>query len=130
MRRGHVVLVHSAMGGVGQAAIALAKHVGAKVIGTAGSASRREKLLANGCIGAFDSHSTSWYRDVMSLTGGRGVDIVLNSLAGEHVAERAALCEERWRPALWSRVSAHHLRSSRHLLIDVRQKPVLHRRHK
>ena len=60
MRPGQLVLVHSAMGGVGQAAIALAKHVGARVIGTAGSAGRREKLLAMGCVGAYDSHSTAW----------------------------------------------------------------------
>ena len=85
MRKGQTILVHSAMGGVGQAAIALAKHTGAHVIGTAGSKSRCEKLMAMGCVAAFDSHTTSWYADVMKFTQGKGVDIVLNSLAGEHV---------------------------------------------
>ena len=50
MRKGQTILVHSAMGGVGQAAIALAKHTGAHVIGTAGSKSRCEKLMAMGCV--------------------------------------------------------------------------------
>ena len=97
LRKGQRVLIHSAMGGVGQAAIALAKHVGADVYATAGSASKRDQLLEMGVLGAFDSHSHDWYEDLMEATGGEGVDVVLNSLAGRHIA----LCLEALRPSGW-----------------------------
>ena len=51
LRKGQRVLIHSALGGVGQAAIALAKFTGAEIYATAGSASRRERLLELGVIG-------------------------------------------------------------------------------
>ena len=79
------MLIHSAMGGVGQAAVALAKHVGAKIYTTAGSSEKRERLLEMGADGAFDSHSYEWHRDLMKATDGEGVDVVLNSLAGHHL---------------------------------------------
>jgi len=85
------------MGGVGQAAIALAKHVGAEVYATAGSRSKRDRLLAMGVRGAFDSHSFDWYDDLMAATGGEGVDVVLNSLAGHHIQ----LCLQALRPGGW-----------------------------
>jgi len=97
LRKGQRVLIHSAMGGVGQAAIALAKHVGAEIYTTAGNESKREQLLAIGARGAFDSHSLRWYDDLMAATGGKGVDVVLNSLAGHHIA----LCLKALRPSGW-----------------------------
>ena len=97
LRKGQRVLIHSAMGGVGQAAIALAKHVGAEIYATAGNESKREQLLALGARGAFDSHSHQWYEDLMEATGGEGVDVVLNSLAGHHIA----LCLKALRPSGW-----------------------------
>ena len=97
LREGQRVLIHSAMGGVGQAAIALARHVGAEIYATAGNESKREQLLAMGVRGAFDSHSHSWYDDLMEATDGEGVDVVLNSLAGHHIA----LCLKALRPSGW-----------------------------
>ncbi len=97
LRKGHRVLIHSAMGGVGQAAIALAKHTGAEIYATAGNESKRNQLLAMGVRGAFDSHSHQWYDDLMEATGGEGVDVVLNSLAGHHIA----LCLKALRPSGW-----------------------------
>ena len=97
LREGQRVLIHSAMGGVGQAAIALAHHVGAEVYATAGNRSKREQLLEMGVRGAFDSHSHDWYDDLMEATGGEGVDVVLNSLAGHHIA----LCLKALRPSGW-----------------------------
>ena len=94
LRRGERVLIHSGMGGVGRAAIALAKHVGAEIYATAGNADKRDRLLNLGVKAAFDSHSFSWYDDLMRATDGEGVDIVLNSLAGHHIA----LCLEALRP--------------------------------
>ena len=97
LRKGQRVLIHSAMGGVGQAAIALAKHVGAEIYATAGSDSKRDQLLALGVRGAFDSHSFDWYDNLMAATGGEGVDVVLNSLAGRHID----LCLQALRPGGW-----------------------------
>ena len=97
LMKGQRVLIHSAMGGVGQAAIALAKHVGAEIYATAGSESKRERLLALGVRAAFDSHSFDWHDGLMAATGGEGVDVVLNSLAGRHIE----LCLQALRPGGW-----------------------------
>ncbi len=97
LRRGQRVLIHSAMGGIGQAAIALANDVGAEIYATAGSESKRDRLLALGARAAFDSHSEEWYDGLMKATGGEGVDVVLNSLAGRHVP----LCLESLRAGGW-----------------------------
>ena len=95
--RGRRVLIHSAMGGVGQAAIALARFVGAEIYATAGSDAKRSRLLALGVKAAFDSHCEDWYDEVMAATGGSGVDVVLNSLAGHHLE----LCLQALRPGGW-----------------------------
>ena len=97
LRKGQRVLIHSAMGGVGQAAIALAGHAGAEIYATAGSEGKREQLRALGVRAAFDSHSLDWYDELLAATGGEGVDVVLNSLAGRHIA----LCLEALRPGGW-----------------------------
>ena len=97
LRKGQRVLIHSAMGGIGQAAIALANNVGAEIYATAGSESKRDRLRALGVRAAFDSHSEDWYDGLMKATGGQGVDVVLNSLAGRHVA----LCLQALRAGGW-----------------------------
>ena len=97
LRRGQRVLIHSAMGGVGQAAIALARHAGAEIYATAGSEAKRERLLELGVRAAFDSHSFDWYDGLMTATRGEGVDVVLNSLAGRHIE----LCLRALRPGGW-----------------------------
>ena len=97
LRQGQRVLIHSAMGGVGLSAIALAKHVGAEIYATAGSEEKRDRLRALGVREVFDSHSFDWYDQLMDSTGGEGVDVVLNSLSGRHVA----LCLEALRPGGW-----------------------------
>ncbi len=95
--RGQRVLIHSAMGGVGQAAIALARHVGAEIYATAGSESKRKQLRAMGVRAAFDSHSVEWFKELMLATDDEGVDVVLNSLAGPHVP----LCLQGLRAGGW-----------------------------
>ena len=97
LRKGQRVLIHSALGGVGQAAIALAKFAGAEIYATAGSEARREQLLKLGVKAAFDSHSFDWYDGLMKATGGEGVDVVLNSLAGHHIE----LCLQALRAGGW-----------------------------
>ena len=91
LRAGEWVLIHGGAGGVGLAAIQIAKRKGAKIIATAGSAIKRAVLRAEGVSHVLDSRSLIFAEDIRSLTGGRGVDIVLNSLAGEAM-ERSLAC--------------------------------------
>lgn len=83
LQRGERVLIHLASGGVGQAAISIARMVGAEIIATAGNANKRAYLKAQGIEHVFDSRSLDFADRVMEITNGAGVDVVLNSLAGE-----------------------------------------------
>ena len=81
---GERVLIHAAAGGVGQAAVQLAQRAGAEVYATA-SRGKRDLLRAQGVRAVFDSRSTDFADEVLAATGGRGVDVVLNSLTGEFI---------------------------------------------
>ncbi|WP_085487475.1 type I polyketide synthase [Paraburkholderia susongensis] len=83
LRRGERVLVHGGAGGVGIAAIQIARHLGAEVFATAGTDEKREFVRLLGVNHVFDSRSLTFADDVRACTNGEGVDIVLNSLAGE-----------------------------------------------
>ena len=83
LRRGERVLVHGGAGGVGIAAIQLARHFGAEVFATAGSDEKREFVRLLGADHVLDSRSLAFADEIRALTGGQGIDIVLNSLAGE-----------------------------------------------
>ncbi|KAK7724612.1 putative secondary metabolism biosynthetic enzyme [Diaporthe eres] len=84
---GETVLIHSGAGGTGQAAIQIAQHCGAGAIyTTVGSESKRQLLTERYGIPPehiFNSRDLSFEDGVRRLTGGRGVDVVLNSLAGD-----------------------------------------------
>ncbi|HXP30307.1 MAG TPA: SDR family NAD(P)-dependent oxidoreductase [Stellaceae bacterium] len=80
---GERVLIHGGAGGVGLAAITYAKHRGAIVFATAGSGAKRAFLRQLGVDHVLDSRSLAFADEVMDLTGGAGVDVVLNSLGGE-----------------------------------------------
>jgi len=84
---GDRVLIHSATGGVGQAAIAIARAAGAEIFATAGSPQRRELLKSMGIEHVYDSRSTDFAELIRRDTDGYGVDIVLNSLTA--AAQRA-----------------------------------------
>ncbi|MEU7136093.1 SDR family NAD(P)-dependent oxidoreductase [Streptomyces sp. NPDC046261] len=86
MRPGETLLVHGGAGAVGLAALQYAQHIGAKVIATAGSPAKRDLLTALGVDHVLDSRSLAFADRVRELTGGRGVDVVLNSLSGEAAA--------------------------------------------
>ncbi|KIA75874.1 polyketide synthase [Aspergillus ustus] len=86
VRRGQSVLIHSACGGVGLAAIRICRAVGAKIYATVGSEEKVQYLMETygiprSCI--FHSRDASFYSDLMSETRGRGADYVLSSLSGE-----------------------------------------------
>ncbi len=82
LQKGEKVLIHMATGGVGLAAIEIAKHVGAEIFATAGSPAKREFLKKHGIKHVMDSRSLAFVDEVMATTGGKGVDVVLNALAG------------------------------------------------
>lgn len=83
LRKGETVLIHGAAGGVGLAAIQIARHVGARIIATAGTEEKRAFLRRYGADAVCDSRTLSFVEEVQSFTAGRGVDVVLNSVAGE-----------------------------------------------
>ncbi|XP_045425730.1 fatty acid synthase [Lemur catta] len=87
MQRGETVLIHSGSGGVGQAAISIALSLGCRVFTTVGSAEKRTYLQARfpqlSSTSFANSRDTSFEQHVLQHTGGRGVDLVLNSLAEE-----------------------------------------------
>jgi phthiocerol/phenolphthiocerol synthesis type-I polyketide synthase C len=87
MKRGESLLVQAGTGGVGLAAIQLARLAGVEVLATAGSDEKRDFLRALGVEHVFDSRSVSFADDVRRVTGGRGVDLVLNSLAGPAISK-------------------------------------------
>ncbi|OGM45565.1 polyketide synthase [Aspergillus bombycis] len=84
--RGDSILIHSACSGVGIAAIHLCQSIGAKIYATVSTEEKAQYLLETFVIprnNIFDSRSSSFYTDLMRETNGRGVDVVLNSLAGK-----------------------------------------------
>lgn len=82
----HSVLIHAAAGGVGQAALQLCRWRGATVFGTA-SASKHARLRELGVHHCIDYRTQDFEVEVMKLTGGRGVDIVLDAVGGESWAK-------------------------------------------
>lgn len=83
LRRGERVLIHSATGGTGLAAIQYARAVGAEIFATAGSEEKRAYLRSLGVEHVMDSRTLAFADEVMARTSGRGVDVVLNSLTGD-----------------------------------------------
>jgi len=85
LRKGETVLIHAGAGGVGMAAVQIAHHLGAEVIASAGSPAKRTLLQTLGVKHVTDSRRGDFSEAVMELTDRRGVDVVLNALAGEAI---------------------------------------------
>ena len=88
---GDRVLIHTASGGVGLAAIQLARAAGAEVFATA-SAPKQAFLRSLGIEHVFDSRTTDFAPQMLAATGGKGVDVVLNSLTGPGFIESSLSC--------------------------------------
>lgn len=86
LQRGERVLIHSATGGVGLSAIAIARWVGAEIFATAGTPEKRAMLATLGIDGAMDSRSSRFADEILERTGGEGIDVVLNTLSGDGAA--------------------------------------------
>ena len=85
LRAGERVLIHAGAGGVGMAAIQIARARGAEVYATAGTEEKRGLLRDMGVAYAMDSRSTDFEAGIAEATGGKGVDVVLNALAGDFI---------------------------------------------
>jgi len=83
LKKGETVLIHSATGGVGLAAINIANYLGANIIATAGSEEKRAYLKELGVQHISDSRSLGFVDDIQQWTNGHGVDVVLNFTPGE-----------------------------------------------
>lgn len=90
LAKGETVLIQAAAGGVGQAAVKLAKHYGAWVIATA-SAGKHELVRALGADHVVDYRSQDLAGDIRALTGAAGVDLVLESVGGDAFATSLAV---------------------------------------
>src|SRR5262249_27875861 len=85
LRAGERVLIQAAAGGVGLAAVRLAQRAGAQIFATPGGPEKRAFLLSQGVRQVMDSRSLAFAEEVLARTAGEGVDVVLNSLAGEFI---------------------------------------------
>ncbi|MEL6980208.1 MAG: beta-ketoacyl synthase N-terminal-like domain-containing protein, partial [Pseudomonadota bacterium] len=91
LQAGETVLIHGAAGAVGLAALRIAKRLGARAIVTAGTPEKRALLRALGADVAASSRDGGFVDAVRGETGGAGVDVVLNSLAGAAMEQSVAL---------------------------------------
>jgi NADPH:quinone reductase-like Zn-dependent oxidoreductase len=81
LKKGEAVLIHNAGGGVGLAALDIAKHIGAKSYGTA-SAAKHEFLKSRGLDHSIDYRNQDWLAELRNLTENRGVELVIDPLGG------------------------------------------------
>jgi NADPH2:quinone reductase len=91
VREGETVLVHAAAGGVGSAAVQLARALGARVLATCGSAEKVAFCRSLGADVAIDYHTEDFAEVVLAETGGRGADVVFDTVGGP-VTERSWRC--------------------------------------
>jgi phthiocerol/phenolphthiocerol synthesis type-I polyketide synthase C len=93
LQAGERVLIHGAAGGVGLAAIQYAQHIGAEIFATAGTDAKRHMLQLLGLEEdhILDSRSLKFADDVLRITGGQGVDVILNSLSGEAIHKNLSI---------------------------------------
>lgn len=91
VRAGETILFHAAAGGMGLIACQWANSIGARVIGTAGSAEKVELALANGCDAVINYSEEDFAERVRELTGGKGVDVVYDGV-GQATFEKSLDC--------------------------------------
>jgi NADPH:quinone reductase len=93
--KGQTVLIHAGAGGVGMAAIQLAKHTGATVISTASSDQKLDRLKALGLDHGINYATGSFVERVNELTDSRGVDIVIDSIGGQNLVDSVSVLAYR-----------------------------------
>jgi acyl transferase domain-containing protein/acyl carrier protein len=85
LKPGERVLIHAGAGGVGLAAVQVARQAGAEIFVTVGSQAKRDYMASLGLSHIMDSRALTFADEVMTRTNGEGVDVVLNSLSGEFI---------------------------------------------
>jgi NADPH2:quinone reductase len=85
------VLVHGASGGVGTAAVQIARSMGLTILGTAGTATGLEKAKREGAHQVFDHRKAGYQEEILKATGSRGVDIILEMLANVNLSHDTKL---------------------------------------
>jgi NADPH:quinone reductase-like Zn-dependent oxidoreductase len=105
LKAGETMLVHSAGGGVGVAATQIAKHLGAKVIGTA-SAAKHQELRALGVDHLIDYRTEDFEKRAREITQGRGVELILDAVGGESLKKGYRLLAPTGRLGIFGASSA------------------------
>jgi len=100
LQAGQTLLVQGGSSGIGVTAIQMAKAVGAKVIVTVGNDEKAQACLALGADHAINYKSQDFVAEVKQLTGGRGVDVILDMVAGSYVAREIECLAEDGRLAI------------------------------
>lgn len=90
-RPGETILVHGATGGVGIAAVEIARAHGLTIIGTGGSERGRQLVKDKGAHHVFDHHDAGYLDQLRAITGGRGVDVILEMLANVNLGNDLTL---------------------------------------
>ncbi|MBI5665989.1 MAG: NADPH:quinone reductase [Nitrospirae bacterium] len=94
---GEVVLVHGASGGVGIAAVQLARAAGLHVIGTAGTEKGRALVREQGAHHVIDHYAPDHMEQILKLSGGRGVDVILEILANVNLGKDLGILAQNGR---------------------------------
>ena len=88
VRQGESLLVHAAAGGVGNLLVQIAKLMNAgHVFGTAGTTQKRDRIKTYGVDYAIDYNSSNWHEDIIEITDGKGIDIILDPVGGSATAQ-------------------------------------------
>lgn len=127
LHEGESVLIHNAGGGVGLAAIEIAKKIGAVTYGTA-SPGKHQFLTERGLDHAIDYRKQDWFPVLKDLTGGRGVDLVIDPIGGAHWKKSYAALRATGRLGMFgiSAVSANGLSGKLNMLKAAIQTPRFH----
>jgi NADPH2:quinone reductase len=117
---GETVLVHAVGGGVGMAALQIARAVGARVVGTARTADKIARAAEFGLIEGIVVEGPVFAAQVLARTHGRGVDVVLDLVGGDYVAEDLASLAQRGRIVVVGAMGGRHAQLDLSLLMHKR----------
>ncbi len=127
LRKSEAVLIHNAGGGVGLAALDIAKHIGAVTFGTA-SPGKHEFLRERGLDHPIDYRNQDWLPVLKQLTNGRGVELVIDPIGGAHWKKSYAALRTTGRMGMFgvSTASANGLKGKLKMIKAVLQIPRFH----
>jgi NADPH2:quinone reductase len=83
LKSGQTILIHAAAGGVGSLLVQLAKHKGAKVLGTASTTEKLEKIASLGADVGINYTEPDWTDEVLTATDGKGADLIIEMVGGD-----------------------------------------------